>query len=472
VVTAVGPGTTILSATSEGKVASRNMTVLAADVPPSSARVVIAPQAGWLALGVPYTLAVTAYDAAGGVVTNAPVALSTSDASIATVSQAGVVQPLRTGTVTISALAADGSKGTATLVVTDKQTVDITVTTLDGAAPQQLRLAARLGAGGASEQRFSADVDAVTGRALLDLPVLPASAGALELYVDAPPGVGRRYHPSWVRLAAGVAPGSGTKVLLVPRDFVADSGTYAGTRVSIDLDKAFTPVCTTAGESNCQSFWPAYFLTGIKMWPDSVRPVPLAIDRTGVGGAIQASDSVRMWVTIRQMEADLGRHLYEPAMFTAYTTTGYTTGMVLVTVDPTVGATQAYTNWSWNGRSDLYQARSRFGAAALLSSSNLVTHELLHAQGFHHTCQWTTVMGGYGCGSVPRLSENDVAYYQMAQLIRRRTRALLPTWGLAEALSGQRVIEMGMTPAAAVALRRSLDRMSAGADSSGHDGAH
>ena len=258
--------------------------------------------------------------------------------------------------------------------------------------------------------------------------------------------------------AAAAAPNL-ARILLIPHAIVPDSGTYAGTRFAVDLNEAFTPVCTTQSDQNCQSYWPSYFLNGIKTWADAARPVPLAIDRTT--GNPTAADSTAMWASIRAMEADLGRSLYTPALFKGYTSPGYTTGMVLASLDPTVAPFTGYTNWSWDAQGALYQAKVRLASSQIFANQSMVTHELNHALGFHHTCRWATVMGGYGCPQQGRLTPNDVAYYHLADVVRKRAAAVNPTWSIVEALQGVRVVERGMAssnamPSALAAVRSRL----------------
>ncbi len=98
-----------------------------------------------------------------------------------------------------------------------------------------------------------------------------------------------------------------------------------------------------------------------------------------------------------------------------------------------------------------------------------MTHEFTHALGFSHTCRWATVMGGYGCSQQGRLPSGDDAYYHLAEMVRRQVRALAPTWGIAEALQGDRVIELGMSVADAIPLK--LRPLLSRSERAGSDGA-
>jgi hypothetical protein len=76
-----------------------------------------------------------------------------------------------------------------------------------------------------------------------------------------------------------------------------------------------------------------------------------------------------------------------------------------------------------------------------------MTHELLHALGFHHTCAWPTVMGGYGCASAAGATQSDAAAFTLANQIRRAIVANSPTTGLGDALRGEQLRELGITAA-------------------------
>jgi len=113
VVTAVAPGTVVISATFEGKVGTAPITVVAIPV----ASVTIAPSSASVTVGQTAPLSATPKDASGNVLSGRGIAWSTSDATIASVSSTGVVTGVGAGSATITATS-EGRSGTASVTVT------------------------------------------------------------------------------------------------------------------------------------------------------------------------------------------------------------------------------------------------------------------------------------------------------------------------------------------------------------------
>ena len=111
-VTAVRAGTTGITAESEGKTATIELTVRAAPV----ASVVVSALPAMLEPGDQQSLNVILTDASGRVLEGRAVAWATSDAATATVSAAGVVTARRAGAVTITATS-EGKIGSATTLI-------------------------------------------------------------------------------------------------------------------------------------------------------------------------------------------------------------------------------------------------------------------------------------------------------------------------------------------------------------------
>lgn len=98
VVTAIAPGSTVLTATMEGVDATATVTVLR-----PVASVAITTGQNSLFVGRTLQLSAAARDAAGGSLTGRPVSWASSDPAIATISSTGLVTALAAGTVTITA---------------------------------------------------------------------------------------------------------------------------------------------------------------------------------------------------------------------------------------------------------------------------------------------------------------------------------------------------------------------------------
>ena len=104
-VTAVGPGSATITATSEGKTGTAQITVLA-----PVATVTVTPPSASLFVGATSALSATLKDGSSNVLTGRPVVWSTSNAAVATVDANGVVTAVAPGTATIAA-AAEGNVG-------------------------------------------------------------------------------------------------------------------------------------------------------------------------------------------------------------------------------------------------------------------------------------------------------------------------------------------------------------------------
>ncbi len=112
VITGVTAGVATIAATAEGKVGSVELTV----VPPPVRTVAVALGQATLSLGSTTSASVTLRDDRNAVLQGRTVAWSSSNASVASVSAAGVVSAVATGTATITA-ESEGASGSATLTV-------------------------------------------------------------------------------------------------------------------------------------------------------------------------------------------------------------------------------------------------------------------------------------------------------------------------------------------------------------------
>lgn len=122
-VTAVAPGATTITASSEGRVGQVAVTVSVTPV----AQVVVSPTIDSIAVGTQTQLTVTLRDAGGTVLTGRTVSWSSSNPSVTTVSSTGVVRALAPGTATVSATS-EGRIGGATIVALARLAGQVTLT--------------------------------------------------------------------------------------------------------------------------------------------------------------------------------------------------------------------------------------------------------------------------------------------------------------------------------------------------------
>lgn len=115
-VTAVTPGSTTITATSEGRTGTAAITVAA---PPASpvASVTVAPASLPLQLGATGVLTATARDASNNVLAGRAMVWSSSNVSVATVAPNGTVTAVAAGGATVTATS-EGKSGTASVTVT------------------------------------------------------------------------------------------------------------------------------------------------------------------------------------------------------------------------------------------------------------------------------------------------------------------------------------------------------------------
>jgi uncharacterized protein YjdB len=130
----VGVGTTLVTATAEGKTGTATWRVIAA-----INRVAVAPLSGDIPLGSSRQLAANVLDAAGNAIPGRPVTWSSSNASIATVSVTGLVSAVALGRVTITATV-EGKTGTSTIDVVDP----VATVRMTPVGPQTLRIGGRV----------------------------------------------------------------------------------------------------------------------------------------------------------------------------------------------------------------------------------------------------------------------------------------------------------------------------------------
>jgi hypothetical protein len=113
------------------------------------------------------------------------------------------------------------------------------------------------------------------------------------------------------------------------------------------------------------------------------------------------------------MEIDLGMHLFEPSNLEP----GADPDDVIIVDTKFMYADDGRTLVTWSNNAGVYDARVYFRSPAVMHSSRIVAHEMMHALGFGHTSQWNSIMNS-GSGAPAALTVEDVAYAQYAFELR------------------------------------------------------
>ncbi len=305
--------------------------------------------------------------------------------------------------------------------------------TADGMRPPAARVLVRRASGRVDTLPTAAD-----GRFALPLTGARAaeSDAPVALRVEPAPGPGGA---AWFAAEAPLPrpfAGAPADVVLVPRRWRVDGGTFAGTELAVSLDDA------RARAADGSRFWRAARLAPDAAagesagqpvgWPDDRRPIPLAV--LGARGApAGAADSAAFWGVARALERDWGAPLFRPVS-SAEARRGDWAG-IAAQVTPGLHAPGfATVTWDADGRiaDALVEVRTR----ALLGDRHLVAHELLHALGFGHASRWRSVLGGvHAPGDAPAaLTREDVAYGRLLDAARRVARRTGAAFGIAEAV--------------------------------------
>lgn len=237
------------------------------------------------------------------------------------------------------------------------------------------------------------------------------AATASASVVVAPTGAtAARYHAT----ALGRVPAAELArldVVLVPRRWRIEAGSYAGTEVAIDPGDAIARL------RDGSRFWrfargsAAGGLTRPVGWAPHRLPLPVALDVRGVEGAV---DSAAFWAAARQLERDWGAPLFVPADRADARRDDWIG--ITVEIDPRVPAA-GYTTTSADGEGELGSAEVAFRTRTFGRDAGIVTHELLHALGIGHTERQESVMRSGG-SILGRASAEDVAYGRLLYAVR------------------------------------------------------
>lgn len=177
-------------------------------------------------------------------------------------------------------------------------------------------------------------------------------------------------------------------------------GTFAGQSVRLNPELAtrrsskFLRVSKLKGDSRYVA------------WSPSRLPAPVAF-RSGRG--ITEEDSLAFWSILREMEADMGMRLFEPAVLSADSDPQE----IIVVDTKSMANDDGMTLVTWSSPGGIYDARVFVRSASTMHNSRVVAHEMMHALGFGHTSAWSSIMNS-GAGSPARLTFEDVAYAQYA----------------------------------------------------------
>ena len=178
------------------------------------------------------------------------------------------------------------------------------------------------------------------------------------------------------------------------------AGSYAGQSVRLNTDLAtkrssrFLRISKLKGDSRFVA------------WSPSRLPAPVAF-RGGRG--ISDNDSLAFWSILREMEADMGMRLFEPAVLSDDSDPSD----IIVVDTKNMPHDDGMTLVTWSSPGGIYDARVFLRSTATLHSSRVVAHEMMHALGFGHTSAWASIMNS-GAASPSHLTPEDVAYAQFA----------------------------------------------------------
>ena len=308
------------------------------------------------------------------------------------------------------------------------QTVAGQIIPADGGSADGLRLRVR-----ASTFADSADVDSF-GRFRLALPSF--AADTVEISVRAADPLDERYYPAMLRVSRDQL-ADPQRLVLIPRRWTIVGGRYANQAVPIRLGEAFTPVCT-----GCSSF----FRRGapgaaVQSWPDEVFPLRVAFDRDPPAAGLTERDSVRFWGLAEDVERTVGLDLFRPVSYWETLPDGDgPVDVILVRIDPALRSAGLGVVISDGGDISYGVVRiQRVSAFGRPEGARLVAHELMHALGFGHTCEWRSVMADLDrCRALasPLPTPEDVAHAQLLRRVRALQRVYDARWGIGAAVVG------------------------------------
>ncbi len=194
-----------------------------------------------------------------------------------------------------------------------------------------------------------------------------------------------------------------------PKVWTVDAGKYRGMQVEI------RPRAAGSLSRGGEHFWRFSNSSGAPQrvvgWSSERFPIPLAF-RAGMRGSLDATDSIRFWRIVSDLESDLGTPLFRPMTLAPNEDP---TDVVIVSLEPQREAgTQATTLITWDQLGNIYDGRILFRDLASATDQHVVSHELMHVIGFGHTSAWPSIMRASVAAEASSLTVEDVAYAQVA----------------------------------------------------------
>ena len=233
---------------------------------------------------------------------------------------------------------------------------------------------------------------------------------------------------------------SALDIVGIPAVWTINAGTYAGSRIAIDLSAAYA---APGGRANDPSFYLRYgspwrYVVGSYASP----PVPTAFCRASSNRPIDPSDSTAFWVIMATYHAIVGRTMYAPAQDTAVC--GQSTPSFELIRDSTQGGIPVGGIATPFGRDFLKGIMNgdwKQASRKCFIDLFCVQHEMTHGLGFGHTCSWTSVMESCGDRSMQSdtPTDTDVAYIQLMAAVADAERSANTRLSLPQAHQYERV---------------------------------
>lgn len=254
------------------------------------------------------------------------------------------------------------------------------VFTADGRTPRGLRVFVRTPA--------RTDSAAVRPTGEFAVVTVVQAADSVEVFIDAADRDARWYYPSWVRLSPEEL-WEDLRFVLIPRAWRIEDGVYGGEFVEISLAAAFAP----AEEDTVQSFyrrmpvWRGWERPYTPLsWPPEAFPIRIVFLREPGQRGVTAEDSIAFWFAVREMERHFGEKLFHPGRAEDNLQGDTVEGAIAVRFD----RDQVSDGWGraqWRRDGTIHRGTVAFRERKGMGNVRLVTHELLHALGFGHTCE-------------------------------------------------------------------------------------